>query len=227
MKSLNLFLAGLFLVVVLTACAAPTRSISRSIKDPVLKVQPHSLRREPIKKNLFVIIEDPDGKTGSIAVGNEEGAQVIAQPRLASEVKDASTPPNPPEFMSEEDIQKIFGAALAALPKPSVTFTLHFKRGSTAFTEGSMKTFPLVLAAVNARELKDVTVAGHTDRAGAKEKNYILSRSRAQRVKEILVSKGIPPAGVEIEWYGEDYPLIETPDEVAEPRNRRAEVTVR
>jgi outer membrane protein OmpA-like peptidoglycan-associated protein len=226
MKSLTLLLAGLFAVVVLTACAAPTKNVPGPIKEPMLKVQPRIQRHEP-PKNLFVLIEDPGGTVGSITVGNKEGSQTISQPRLASQVADAATPPAAPETMSEEEIKRIFGAALSALPQLPVTIILYFKNGSTGFTDESAKSLPSVLATVDARKSKEIIVVGHTDRVGTKQDNYALSRNRAQRVKEILVSKGIDPHAVAIYWHGEDAPLIKTRDEVAEPRNRRAEVTVR
>jgi outer membrane protein OmpA-like peptidoglycan-associated protein len=227
MKSLTLFLAGLFTVAAFTTCAAQTKSFFGPIKDPVYKVQPPAQRRDPVKENLFVLIEDPGGKTGAMTVGNKEGSQTITQPGLASEVKDAATPPAHPARMDEKKIKRIFGAALSALPQSPVTFTLYFKNGSTDFTEEYAKSFPSVLAEVDGRESKEIIVVGHADRVGTRQKNNELSRNRAERVKDIFVSRGIDPDAIEIEWHGEDDPLIKTRDEVAEPRNRRAAVTVR
>jgi outer membrane protein OmpA-like peptidoglycan-associated protein len=73
----------------------------------------------------------------------------------------------------------------------------------------------------------DISVVGHSDTVGAKQKNYEISLNRAQRVKELFVATGVDPHAVSTESHGEDNPLIKTPDEVAEPRNRRVEVTVR
>jgi outer membrane protein OmpA-like peptidoglycan-associated protein len=227
MKPLAVFLAGLFSLAVLTACAGPTGYSRGPVKEPVHKLQPHAWRREPVKENLFVLIEDPSGKTGAMTVGNKEGSQTITQPGLASEVKDAATPPDRPARMDEKKIKRIFGAALSALPQSPVTFILHFKNGSTEFTEEYAKKFPSVLAEVDGRESKEIIVVGHADRVGTRQKNNELSRNRAERVKDIFVSRGVDPDAIEVQWHGEDDPLIKTRDEVAEPRNRRVAVTVR
>ena len=210
----------------LVACAASTGTAFGPVADPLSKVEPPPRRREP-PKNLFVLIEDHEGKTGRITVGNKEGTRDIAQPRLAAEVKDAASSPAPPALISEGEINRIFGAALSALPPPPLTFTLYFKNGSTDFTEEYGKSFPSVLTAIDARKSGEIVVVGHADRVGTKQKNYDLSRNRAERVKEILVSKGIDPNTVEIEWHGEDEPFVKTADEIAEPKNRRVDITVR
>jgi outer membrane protein OmpA-like peptidoglycan-associated protein len=54
-----------------------------------------------------------------------------------------------------------------------------------------------------------------------------LGLERVESVKALLVSKGVDPSGIEVASHGEDNPLVETEDEVAEPRNRRIEITVR
>jgi len=227
MKFITIFITGFCIFMLLPSCAVPRRNIPVPIQEPVLKIQPRARHDEPLKKNLFVLIPDVDGKIGTIAVGNEQGSQVIAQPGLASEVKDAATLPAPPAPMDEKEIKRIFGAALSAQPHLPVTFILYFKTGLTDFAEEFAKSLPSVLATIDARKSMDVIVVGHADRVGTRQNNYTLSLKRAQRVKEILVSRGMDPRAVEIDAHGEDDPLIKTLDEVAEPRNRRAVVTVR
>jgi outer membrane protein OmpA-like peptidoglycan-associated protein len=46
-------------------------------------------------------------------------------------------------------------------------------------------------------------------------------------VADLLVVAGVEPAIMEIVSHGEGDPLVATEDEVAEPKNRRVEVTVR
>jgi outer membrane protein OmpA-like peptidoglycan-associated protein len=179
------------------------------------------------KKNLFVLMPDPDGKTGQIAVTNQGGTQMVIRPGDVTEVKDAATKPAPPRPMDEKEIARLFGAALSAQPALPVTYILNFKTGSADLTEESVKMIPEVFAAISERKSFDISVVGHSDTVGAKQKNYEISLNRAQRVKELLVSMGVDPHAISIESHGEDNPLIKTPDEVAEPRNRRVEVTVR
>jgi outer membrane protein OmpA-like peptidoglycan-associated protein len=179
------------------------------------------------KKSLVVLQSDPDGKTGEIVVANKAGSQVLARPGEATEVKDANTPPSAPFRVEQAAIAKAFGAALAARPAPPGLYLLYFRTGSTELLAESEKLITQILQSVKARHSTDIRVVGHTDRVGTREGNYTLALDRAQEVKRILISKGVDPAIIEVESHGEDNPLIPTPNEVAEPRNRRVEVTVR
>jgi len=129
--------------------------------------------------------------------------------------------------MKQEEILKIFGEALSAQPELPLRFLLYFQTGTTELTAESQRQISEILAAIEARKSKDISVVGHTDRVGSRETNYRLGLERVESVKELLVSKGVDPSGIEVASHGEDNPLVETEDEVAEPRNRRIEITVR
>ena len=70
-------------------------------------------------------------------------------------------------------------------------------------------------------------VIGHTDRVGTLTRNDALSLQRAARMRDELVKAGVDPAKIRVEGRGEREPLVPTPDEVAEPRNRRVEINIR
>ncbi len=179
------------------------------------------------KRNLFVLLSDPDGKTGRIEVSNKGGSQLLTEPRQMTKVKDAVTAPSPPVSMKEEEIRKLFFDALSAQPKPPLTFLLYFVTGTSSLSEESESRIQDVLKAIEIRQPADISIVGHTDRVGSRESNYVLGLERAAAIKDLLVSKGVAPDTIEIASHGEDNPLIKTGDEVAEPRNRRVEVTVR
>jgi outer membrane protein OmpA-like peptidoglycan-associated protein len=65
-------------------------------------------------------------------------------------------------------------------------------------------------------------VAGHTDTVGGEASNLRLSQQRAQAIAAWFRKRGVK-IGVAFEGFGESSPLIKTPDEVDEPRNRRAD----
>jgi outer membrane protein OmpA-like peptidoglycan-associated protein len=70
-------------------------------------------------------------------------------------------------------------------------------------------------------------VVGHTDRVGSLTYNDALSLRRAERVRTGFVQMGIPREQISVAGRGEREPIVPTEDEVAEPRNRRVEITVR
>jgi outer membrane protein OmpA-like peptidoglycan-associated protein len=178
-------------------------------------------------KNTVVLQPDPDGKTGELVVSNRGGSQVLTQPGQATQIVDATAAPSTPTRAEDDQIAKTFGPALAALPEPPVRYVLYFQSASTTLTADSQKLVAEILANVKARQSTDLSIVGHSDRKGPRQLNYRLALDRALAVKSLLISKGVDPSIIEAESHGEDNPLIKTEDEVAEPRNRRVEVTVR
>ncbi|MBI5498126.1 MAG: OmpA family protein [Deltaproteobacteria bacterium] len=64
-------------------------------------------------------------------------------------------------------------------------------------------------------------VAGHTDTVGSPESNRTLSEARAQSIARAFRKGGIS-VPILYRGFGEDSPLVVTPDDTDEPRNRRA-----
>ena len=179
------------------------------------------------KKSLIVLLPDEDGQVGEIVVENKGGTQVLTEPHHATEVKAADVSPTAPVTMKKEEVLRVFGEALSALPEPPIRFLLYFITGTPELTAESKRQIPKILRAIEARKSKDIAIIGHTDRVGSREENQTLGLKRATSIKNILVSDGVDPSGIEVVSHGEDNPSIETKDNVAEPRNRRVEITVR
>jgi len=68
-------------------------------------------------------------------------------------------------------------------------------------------------------------LAGHADTSGPADYNVGLSERRARAVAAELVNLGVPEEALDIEWFGETMPRVETGDGVREPQNRRVEIT--
>jgi outer membrane protein OmpA-like peptidoglycan-associated protein len=73
-------------------------------------------------------------------------------------------------------------------------------------------------------ELKGLTIRAHTDRAGSDADNLRVSVRRAEVLRAHLIRRGISESAIRLEPMGERQPLVETPDGVREPQNRRAEI---
>jgi outer membrane protein OmpA-like peptidoglycan-associated protein len=129
--------------------------------------------------------------------------------------------------MSEAEIDRLFGDALAALPSPAQYFTLYFRFDSEVLTEESRALVADILSAIRARPVPDVVAVGHTDTMGVSATNFELGLKRANTVRDLLVEGGLDGSAVEVISHGESDLLVRTADEVAEPRNRRVEIAVR
>jgi outer membrane protein OmpA-like peptidoglycan-associated protein len=73
----------------------------------------------------------------------------------------------------------------------------------------------------------ELFIVGHTDTQGAGPANDALSLRRAQDVQAMFVQRGFPANRIESAGRGERELAVPTPDNVAEPRNRRVEILVR
>ena len=69
-----------------------------------------------------------------------------------------------------------------------------------------------------------IQIQGHTDSVGSEDYNQTLSERRAASVKQYLVSKGVDPALIAIQGYGDTNPLATNDTAEGRAENRRTEV---
>jgi peptidoglycan-associated lipoprotein len=184
---------------------------------------------EPVEpgQSLVVLLPDPGtDKTGRATVWNKSGSAELAREREAVTVS-SDRRPGPPSKITSADVERLFGAALAALPPEPRAFILYFRFESDDLTEESAQLLPSVLTAVRQRPDPEVSVVGHTDTLGTEKANVELGRKRAVFVRKLLIEAGLDASMIEVFSHGEAAPLVHTPDETPEPRNRRVEITVR
>ena len=127
-----------------------------------------------------------------------------------------------------EEVQALFGAALAAQPSRPVQFVLYFVEGKDELTEES-KLAVDVRCSPRSRSARCPTcvVVGHTDAVGTNQVNDPLSQQRAEVIRAGLIRNGIAPENITAVGRGKRELLVPTADGVAEPRNRRVEIIVR
>ena len=176
---------------------------------------------------LVVLLPDPESRvTGRAVVSNEFGSTDLNTPRAGS-LATATAAPGRARTVSDEEVTRIFGAALAAVPPAPRHFTLHFKFESDTLTEASAALIPDILAAVRAMPVPEVAVVGHTDTLGEPKANIALGLKRATSVRAILLGAGLAESTVVVTSHGEADLIVKTRDNTPEPRNRRVDITVR
>jgi len=171
-----------------------------------------------------VLLPSPDDRPTAVVVRDARGEVVLDKPyasvqRRAGEIR--------PVQSSPAEVDKWFGAALAAQPLKPRSFTLYFAGGAEMLTPESEAELATIKREIAGRPASEVMVIGHTDTVGGLEANDKLSLKRATAVREILIATGVPGEKIETAGRGEREPLVKTGDEVAEPQNRRVEISVR
>ena len=126
-----------------------------------------------------------------------------------------------------QEVESQFGTALAAQPARPARYTLYFIEGRDTLTDESRQLVATSLAEIAKRPVPDVLVIGHTDLVGSHASNDMLSRQRAELIRNELIRLGVPAANIQLVARGKREPVVPTADGVAEPRNRRVEVVVR
>ena len=179
----------------------------------------------PAPASYVVLLDNPDGTDGKVRISAARGITVLEKNRQA--VRFAGAPGEVFE-VSQERINRDFGAALAAIPQRPASFLLYFALGGTKLSPESEAVVVKILAEIASRTSADISVVGHTDTAGSDDDNEKLGLERARFVADLISrSQRIDPAKVAVESHGEKNLLVATPDNAPEARNRRVEVTVR
>jgi len=176
-------------------------------------------------KELVVLLPGEDGQVGAVAIAEPQRTTLLDTPLGAAKIDTKGRVTK--DTLKEADVKRTFAGALAAQPPKALSFTLYFVEKSTEIMPDSRATLDALLAEVAKREAVEVQITGHTDRVGKVEDNDRLSIERAEAVRAVLITNGLHASFIRAVGRGEREPLIPTPDEQAEPRNRRVEVLVR
>lgn len=174
-------------------------------------------------QSYVALLPSPDGSLGKVVVQGQRGEQVLTKAQQGT-LLDGS---KPPFDVSNEQLQRDFGAAMKARPAVPEQFLLYFETGGSELTAESKALLQRIVQSAQARPSVDMSVIGHSDTQGAADANVALALARATAIAEQLRGLGLSSTTMAIESHGERNLLVPTPDETAEPRNRRVEISLR
>ena len=112
-------------------------------------------------------------------------------------------------------------AAQQAAPGPIAPAMIFFDWGKPDVRGDDQAVLDQVAGSYRARSNGHLTIAGHTDRSGSAAANRAAGLRRALMVRSELEKRGIPRNAMSVTSFGEDRPLVPTPDGVREVQNRR------
>ena len=179
------------------------------------------------QKSVIVLLPEDGKVSGEVTVVNAQGSQVLSQSWQSVEIAGSQGRPALPIVLDETTVEGVFGKVMSAMPLPPVHYLLYFKLDSAELLPASQLLLPAIAKVIKERHPAQLSVVGHTDTVESAEYNYQLGLLRATAVSESLSSQGAAPVSFEISSRGKTDLLVKTPDQTLEPRNRRAEVTIR
>ncbi|RIY13911.1 OmpA family protein [Hymenobacter rubripertinctus] len=153
--------------------------------------------------------------SGPVAAADARPAAVAPLEPAAVTVGPQPAPPLPATVAAD-------AAAALLNATPVVLPTVLFKLGSAELLAEAQPALARLVAELTARPGLRIEVAGYTDRIGEPQKNLVLSRQRAEAVKDRLAAAGVAAERIGTVGYGDTRPLHPSPD----ARNRRVEVRV-
>jgi outer membrane protein OmpA-like peptidoglycan-associated protein len=177
---------------------------------------------------LVVVLPASDGHIGGVVVESGNQKLVLDKPYAAAEPNSGTVKS---VVADAKQVDQTFAAALAARPVAPKIYILYFATDSDELSPESLTTLDAVFADFAGRSVAEIVVTGHTDTVGAPEHNDQLSLERANAVakqfSENFKAHGIKAEAVSTAGRGERELKVPTGDQVAEPQNRRVEITVR
>jgi outer membrane protein OmpA-like peptidoglycan-associated protein len=99
-----------------------------------------------------------------------------------------------------------------------------FDSGEAELQPSANRTLLKLVQYLQANLKRIIRIEGYTDNTGEKGFNLSLSRDRAQAVADMLVDLGIDEKRIEVQGYGDQYPVEANASERGRALNRRVEV---
>jgi outer membrane protein OmpA-like peptidoglycan-associated protein len=222
-------------VVALGACAQWTTRDSQPLESarplPVQAapqpIEPEAVQvADPARRDLVVLLPKPNGQIGGVVVRSESGDPLLLNTAYAGARIEGHGQVHAVTYDADR-AQEEFGTALTALPSRPASFMLYFLEGKDELTAESDSEVVRIFDELKSRPDPEIWVIGHTDAVGTMQYNDQLSLQRAARVRDELVSRGIPAESIEVSGRGKREPLVPTSEGIPEAMNRRVEISVR
>lgn len=175
-------------------------------------------------RERITLLPGADGKVGRVIV-TAGGNQVTLDTAYAT--ADVSGDSLTKREVAQAAARERIEAALAALPQRPRKYTAFYLLDQIELTPESTKDLDSIKQNVASFPAPEVIVTGHADRLGTTVYNDVLSLRRAKQMRDALTTAGIPREKIQVVARGEREPLVRTPDNLSEPRNRRVEIKVR
>jgi hypothetical protein len=201
-------------------------TVGRGTAEPYARgASPFCVALPPPVREVYMVMPEEGGKAGTVAVTFIDGREQMlhgdySAMSLAGEEAVAFT-------ADREQMEKLFGGAVAALPPAPYSATLYFLLGKDELTPASEQEAGQVYANIVNRQAPEIRVIGHTDTVGSLASNDALSEQRAQKIRWRLIELGVAAANIQVQGLGERELLVPTPDNTKEPRNRCVVISVR
>ena len=117
-------------------------------------------------------------------------------------------------------------APMLAAPAAARDYIVFFDFDSAELTSAARDIINTAAQVAKREGIRTIHLVGHADRSGTSRYNQALSMRRAESVARELQRLGFDRRDMMLTARGESEPLVETPDGVREPQNRRVTINI-
>lgn len=117
----------------------------------------------------------------------------------------------------EEEVQEILKTAFD---------NLEFETARAKIKEQSIESLNELAEVLQKKPEWNLQIAGHTDNVGNAQSNLILSKKRAEAVKQFMMERGIDEERLFVLYFGETQPIETNDTKEGRQANRRVEMTI-
>ena len=101
---------------------------------------------------------------------------------------------------------------------------LEFNFGSAVISFGSYSYLDELSNLLNNNPEWRIKLSGHTDNVGSESLNLLLSKKRAEAIREVLINRSVSSDRIIVKYYGETQPITGNDTEEGRQRNRRVDM---
>jgi outer membrane protein OmpA-like peptidoglycan-associated protein len=167
------------------------------------------------------------GVPGTSCIKREEAPPIMAyadyayyyidEVSVVKQNKDGSYPMVASELVANEGTKE---------EKDYIFSNIYFQTNSYQLNHTSKSSLDMLAKVLEENPEWGVAIQGHTDAVGNEKENLTLSESRANAVKDYLLSKGIEVEKIKLKALGSSIPLSSNASEEERAKNRRVEISL-
>jgi len=207
--------AGAGVSIVDVEFSVPGGSVSDD--DTVFAAQALAGVRVPLTDRLSAVVDYRYFRAFDVGVdiasANASFSEDITNHTVMAGLRYTFTPPPPPP-----------APIPVVAPVAESAFIVFFDWDPAELTSEANLVLDDVVVVATETGTASIRLDGYTDLSGSPAYNLGLSERRANSVADGLIARGVAPDEIVIRAFGEENPLVPTPDGVREPQNRRVEI---
>jgi outer membrane protein OmpA-like peptidoglycan-associated protein len=150
-----------------------------------------------------VLVPDAGGKVGQVELTTESGSTLLNKANESAQASKTKQVPTQAVKLSDDKIRDMFAGTLANEPMPPERFRFYFSMDSANLLAAANAGLAKAKAAIEARKSIDLSVIGHSDRAGDDSTDKGISMQSAETVAKALTNLGVAKHCMGILCYGE------------------------